>query len=303
MRMVACDLDGTIVRPDGTVSPRTVAALAACEQGGVRVVFVTGRPPRWMAPVAAATGHRGVAVCANGAIVYDLAAERVISTRGIPSADVHGIARAVQDALPGGAFALETVHGFRREPAYRPRWSSVDGPVAPLAELLADAPVVLKMLYRLEHSTADDMLAAARGALDGLAEPVHSDAADSLLEIAAVGVSKASTLALLAEQQGLGPQDVVAFGDMPNDVPMLQWAGLGVAVGDAHPEALAAASLVAPACLDDGVAQVVERLLAERSSTPVSLPLHRALQVDPASVPSDPAAPMQPDADQSAARP
>jgi hypothetical protein len=199
-----------------------------------------------------------------------------------------------------------------------------------LDELLADAPVVLKMLYRVEDGRADDMLAAARGALDGLAEPVHSDAADSLLEIAALGVSKASTLALLAEQQGLGPQDVVAFGDMPNDVPMLQWAGLGVAVGDGHPEALAAAALVAPACLDDGVAQVVERLLAERSPTPVPLPSDRAStvdsaaglpsdrgsrvdsaalssdrpsQVDSASLPSDPVAPVQPDADQTAARP
>jgi hydroxymethylpyrimidine pyrophosphatase-like HAD family hydrolase len=264
MRMVACDLDGTIVRPDGTVSPRTVAALAACERAGVRVVFVTGRPPRWMAPVATATGHHGIAVCANGAIVYDLAAERVVRTRGIPAADVHGVARAVRDAVPGGAFALETLDGFRREPAYRSRWPGAGAPVAPLDELLADAPVVLKMLYRVEQGAADDMLAAARCALDGLAEPVLSDAADSLLEIAALGVSKASTLATLAEQEGLGPQDIVAFGDMPNDVPMLQWAGTGVAVADAHPEAIAAASFVAPACLDDGVAQVVERLLAER---------------------------------------
>src|SRR5947209_3415650 len=140
MRMVACDLDGTIVRPDGTVSPRTVAALAACERAGVRVVFVTGRPPRWMAPVAAATGHSGIAVCANGAIVYDLAAQRVISTRGIPAAEVRRIARAVLDAVPGGAFALETAGGFRREPAYRRRWPGPDGPVGPLGDLLADAP-------------------------------------------------------------------------------------------------------------------------------------------------------------------
>src|SRR5207245_1912508 len=151
MRMVACDLDGTIVRPDGTVSARTVAALAACERAGVRVVFVTGRPPRWMAPVAAATGHHGIAVCANGAIVYDLGVERVITTRGIPSADVHRIARAVRTAVPGGAFALETGDGFRREPSYRPRWPGSEGRVAPLGELLADAPVVLKMLYRLDE--------------------------------------------------------------------------------------------------------------------------------------------------------
>ena len=79
----------------------------------------------------------------------------MIATRGIPSADVHGSARAVRAAVPGGAFALETVDGFRREPGYRPRWSGSDGPIAPLDELLADAPVVLKMLYRLDQGTAD----------------------------------------------------------------------------------------------------------------------------------------------------
>ena len=268
MRMVASDLDGTIVRPDGTVSARTVAALEACERAGVRVVFVTGRPPRWMATIAQATGHHGVAVCANGAVVYDVAAERVLSTRGVPVEDVRGIVRAVRAAVPGGALALETVHGFRREPGYVPRWPGSEGPVGELDELLADEPVVLKVLYRLEGGAVDDMLAAARTALDGLAEPVHSDATDCLLEIAAPGVSKASTLALLAEQAGLGPQDVVAFGDMPNDVPMLRWAGIGVAVAGAHPEALTAAAVVAPSCADDGVAQVLERLLAGRPAVP-----------------------------------
>jgi hypothetical protein len=271
MRMVACDLDGTIVRPDGTVSARTVAALAACAGAGVRVVFVTGRPPRWMTAVAHATGHHGVAVCANGAVVYDVAAERVVSTRAVAVADVPVIARAVRAAVPGGAFAIETVGGFRREPGYVPRWPNPHEVVASLPELLQDDPVVLKVLYRVEAGDPDVMLAAARGALDGIAEPVHSNAADSLLEIAAPGVSKASTLALLAEEAGLGPEDVVAFGDMPNDVPMLRWAGTGVAVGGAHPEALAAAVLVAPACLDDGVAQVIEQLLAGRPLPDVAL--------------------------------
>jgi hydroxymethylpyrimidine pyrophosphatase-like HAD family hydrolase len=145
-----------------------------------------------------------------------------------------------------------------------PRWPNPHEVVAPLPELLRDDPVVLKVLYRLEEGDPDAMLTAARCALGGIAEPVHSNAADSLLEIAAPGVSKASTLALLAAEAGLRPEDVVAFGDMPNDVPMLQWAGTGVAVDGAHAEAVAAATLVAPACLDDGVAQVIELLLAGR---------------------------------------
>ena len=171
MRMVACDLDGTIVRADGTVSPRTVAALAACERAGVRVVFVTGRPPRWMAPVAAATGHHGIAVCANGAIVYDLAAERVITTRGIPS-------RGRPPRRPGRA---------RRRPrrSLRPRDRRRLPPRARVPSALAGLgrgrraaggaarrrPVVLKMLYRLEQGAADDMLAAARARWTGWPNP------------------------------------------------------------------------------------------------------------------------------------
>jgi Cof subfamily protein (haloacid dehalogenase superfamily) len=261
MRLVACDLDGTVVRPDGSVTARTVRALEACERAGIRVVFVTGRPPRWMAPIADATRHHGVAVCANGAVVYDLAAERVVRTRGIPVDAVREVARIVRAAVPGGAFALETLDGFRREPEYRPRRATHDVPVGRLDALMADDPLVVKVLYRVESGVADDMLAAARAALEGIAEPVHSDAASGMLEIAAAGVSKASTLADLAAEDGIGPEDVVAFGDMPNDVPMLLWAGTGYAMAGGHPEAVAAAGRTAPACEDDGVAQVLEQLL------------------------------------------
>jgi Cof subfamily protein (haloacid dehalogenase superfamily) len=261
VRWVASDLDGTVVRRDGSMSRRTVAALAACERAGVRVAFVTGRPARWLAPVVAATGHRGVAVCANGAVVYDLAQERIVTTRGIEPPAARRIVAAVRRAAPGGDFAVESLGGFRREPRYQPHRADVPGQPAPVADLLAGADVILKILYRLEGAGADDMLAAVRPALEGLAEPVHSNADDCLLEIAALGVSKASTLAELVAAEGLGPQDVVAFGDMPNDVPMLRWAGTGYAMADGHPEAIAAADHVAPPCAEDGVAQVLEVLL------------------------------------------
>ena len=266
MRMVACDLDGTIVRPDRSVSARTVAVLAACERARVRVVFVTGRPPRWMAPVADATGHRGVAVCANGAVVYDMTAERILATRALARKGVLDVAAALRRAVPGGAFALETLAGFRREPAYVSRRGLEKALVGPLRALLADDPVVVKLLYRRQDGVADAMLAVARQALDGLAEPVHSDGAGSLLEISAPGVSKASTLAEIATRGGVGREDVVAFGDMPNDVPMLRWAGLGYAVADGHREALAAADRVAPPCAEDGVARVLEQLLARQAA-------------------------------------
>jgi hydroxymethylpyrimidine pyrophosphatase-like HAD family hydrolase len=108
----------------------------------------------------------------------------------------------------------------------------------------------------------DESLRLARDLLEGLGEAVFSEPRWRLLEIGATGVTKATTLALLAAEHGLGPDDVVAFGDMPNDVPMLRWAGRGYAMGGGHPEAIAAADAVAPPCDEDGVAQVLESLLA-----------------------------------------
>jgi Cof subfamily protein (haloacid dehalogenase superfamily) len=267
MRLVASDLDGTIVRADGTISARTVAALTACRTSGVDVVFVTGRPPRWMPAIADATGHRGVAICGNGAFVYDLGAEQVLRTRALPADAVLAATRALRVVLPAAHFALETLAGYRREPGFMPHHEAARAAaVGTVPELLADGPIVLKLLCRDETSTADPMLALARVALAGIAEPVHSDGRSSLLEVAALGVSKASTLAILAEQRGIAAADVVAFGDMPNDVPLLRWAGRGYAMADGHPEAIAAADHVAPPCAQDGVAQVLEGLLAVQAS-------------------------------------
>jgi hydroxymethylpyrimidine pyrophosphatase-like HAD family hydrolase len=117
---LGCDLDGTIVRLDGSISDRTLAALAACEERGIDVLFVTGRPPRWMPGVAEVTGHHGVAICGNGAVVYDLGGERVVATRGLTEEAVLAVGRALREALPTASLALETTSGYRREPGFLP---------------------------------------------------------------------------------------------------------------------------------------------------------------------------------------
>lgn len=262
MRLVATDLDGTIVRPDGSISARTLAAFAACHAAEVDVVYVTGRPPRWLGEIVAQTGHSGTAICGNGAIVYDLGAEQVISARTMTGPVVLAAAALVSDACPGTAFAVETLTGFGHEPAYLARYdASVPSEPAPLAALVAGASVV-KLLCRNEFSTGDVMLAAARTALAGVATPTHSNPHDCLVEVSAIGVSKAVALADLAAARGIAQGDVVAFGDMPNDIEMLAWAGCGYAMAGGHPDAIAAADATAPSCLDDGVAQVIEQLLA-----------------------------------------
>lgn len=265
LRMVATDLDGTIVRRDMTVSPRTTAAFRACADAGIEVVVVTGRPPRWVVPIAETAGLTGTAVCGNGAVVWDLDAHRALHVEALSPDAVREVARRLAVAMPGRALALETTDGFRREPEYQTRWDTgLEQVVGTLEELLADAAPVVKVLVRDLGSTSDAMLATAREVLDGVAAPTHSNARDSLIEVMADGVGKASTLAEIAATRGVDAASVVAFGDMPNDLAMLQWAGRGYAMADGHPDVLAAADAVAPPCEEDGVAQVIESLLADR---------------------------------------
>jgi len=256
--VVASDLDGTIVRSDGTFSDRTIAAVAAVEAAGSTFVMVTGRPSRWMKEVADRTGHRGLAVCANGALFYDLHTEQVVRSWLLSADAARDVVEALRDALPGIAFAVERLDlGFAHEPDYRPRWDSTDPRTQGPVEHLLSADVV-KLLARHEELGSDELLSLAKSAVPEGAELTHSSS-DGLLEISAAGVSKASGLATVCAELGVAADDVVAFGDMPNDLPMLAWAGTGVAVANAHPEVLAAADEVTASNDDDGVAAYLSR--------------------------------------------
>ena len=257
-RVVATDLDGTIVRSDGTISPRTRDALVAAEAAGAMVVIVTGRPPRWLQGIAEQTGHHGLAICANGALVYDLHTEKIVESHPLSVQTAHALARQLRESIPGIGFAVESADGrFGHEPDYRPRWVSDDVTVAAM-ETLLDAPVA-KLLARHEEMDPDELLAKARAIVTSdLAMMTHSSR-EGLLEISAAGVSKATTLEALCSEHGHEAASVVAFGDMPNDLPMLAWAGHSVAVANAHPEVLAAVDEVTASNDDDGVAVVLDR--------------------------------------------
>ena len=257
-RVVATDLDGTIVRSDGTISARTREKLQAAEQAGAMVVIVTGRPARWLEGIAEQTGHRGLAICANGAVVWDLHDERVVASYPMPAVAAGEIADRLRGEIPELGFAVESVsEGFGHEPAYRPRWEA-DGTIVAELEALLSRPVA-KLLARHEGMTADELLARARQVIgDELATLTHSSR-DGLLEISAAGITKASTLTRVCTEHGFSAADVVAFGDMPNDLPMLAWAGHSVAVANAHPEVLGAVDEVTTSNDDDGVAEVLGR--------------------------------------------
>ncbi|MEW2129257.1 HAD hydrolase family protein [Streptomyces sp. NPDC005435] len=271
-RLIATDLDGTLLRDDQTVSARTVAALAAAEKAGVEVFFVTGRPARWMGVVADHVHGHGLAICGNGAAVVDLhggaGAHRFVSVRELARHNALTAVGLLRDAAPGTVFAVEQTYGFHQEPAYPKLHLEIPDNLLPAEELLApDGPdadqPVLKILAYHPELDPDAFLTTARVAIGGHANVTRSSPS-ALLELSGAGVSKASTLALCCAERGISPEEVVAFGDMPNDLEMLTWAGRSYAMGNAHPAVLAAATGRTVANTEDGVAVVIERLLAGR---------------------------------------
>ncbi|MEU6341219.1 Cof-type HAD-IIB family hydrolase [Streptomyces sp. NPDC046977] len=265
-RLIATDLDGTLLRDDKTVSARTIAALADAEAAGVEVFFVTGRPARWMDVVAEHTAGHGMAICANGAAVYDLHRGRLLACYPLDARDALSVVAALRTTVPGTTFAVELTGGFAYEPDYPPYSPVPDALVAPVEELLGAAgggQPVLKLLAKHPSMDPDVFLRTALAAAGQYAEITRSSAS-ALLEISGTGVSKATTLARCCAQLGIGADEVVAFGDMPNDLGMLSWAGTSYAVANAHPDVLAATTHRTAANEDDGVARVIERILADR---------------------------------------
>jgi Cof subfamily protein (haloacid dehalogenase superfamily) len=260
-KLVASDLDGTLVRSDGTIDDRTRRAIAAAEAAGAIVVFCTARPHRGLTELSLETGHRGVAICNNGAMLWDLHTESVLEVSPLAPETARELVTLLETEVPGGAWAVERAGGFGHEPEYITRWPIPDGSTVDRVHALICEPAV-KLMLRHRDLSADVLLERARAACGHLAELSHSSTTDALLEISAAGVSKATALARLCEQRGIDRRDVVAFGDMPNDLPMLAWAGHSVAVANAHPEVRATAREVTASNDEAGVALVLERLFS-----------------------------------------
>lgn len=253
--LVASDLDGTLLDPLQRVTVRTARAVRRVLASGTAFVLVTGRPPRWVPRVAAESGARGVAVCANGAVLYDVAADRVLSSREIEPELLRDVVDGLRSALPECRFAVERVGAGVDEPFLaEPGFGRVGN--ARAAQLVGRPAVKLLVLDRRTPSAE---LAAAVSAVVGSLLRVTYSTGAGLLELSAAGVDKSTGLTELTADRGIAPAEVLAFGDMPNDVPMLRWAGHGVAVRGGHPEALSAADEVTADYAHDGVAEVLAR--------------------------------------------
>lgn len=258
--LVATDLDGTLLRTDGTLSDATVEVLRRVQERGVRVVVVTARPLRWMEELwERVGGGRGIGIVSNGAITYDIESRTVLHQAGIAADEGLALTAAIRAAVPGTSFALECVSGLRHETPYVEMHPTPPGtPVGELAQIW-DEPAV-KVLAQHLTLDPDDFRTRVVEAVGDRATPTWT--VDRLMEISAAGVTKGHALAALCDRLGVTAGDVLAFGDMPNDLAMLAWAGTSYAVANAHPSVLEAADQVAPSNDDDGVARVLARVFA-----------------------------------------
>ncbi len=263
--LIACDVDGTLFDDDETITPRTRDAVRAAVAAGAKFVVATGRPPRWIRPIVDELGFAPMAVCANGAVVYDPANDRVVSARTLPVDALAELAELALRVIPGAGLAVERIgrsaHDtatpqFVSSPGYEHAWLNPDNTEVSIDDLLS-APAI-KLLIRQAGARSADM-AAELAKHVGVEGDITYSTNNGLVEIVPLGISKATGIEEIAKPLEIVSDQVVAFGDMPNDLPMLRWAGHGVAMGNAHPEVLAAADEVTARNSDDGVGRVLER--------------------------------------------
>jgi Cof subfamily protein (haloacid dehalogenase superfamily) len=263
--LIACDVDGTLFDDDDTIGPRTRDAVRAAVAGGAQFVLATGRPPRWIRPVVEELGFAPMAVCANGAVIYDPGSDRVVSARMLDVDTLAELAELAVRVIPGAGLAVERIgeraHDtatpqFISSPGYEHAWLNPDNTEVSIEDLL-NAPAIKLLIRRAGARSADMAAALARHV--GIEGDITYSTDNGLVEIMPLGISKATGVEELAKASEIVSGEVLAFGDMPNDLPLLRWAGHGVAMGNAHPEVRAAADEVTAPNSDDGVGRVLER--------------------------------------------
>lgn len=287
-RLLASDLDGTLLASDGAVSHNNRLAIKRARDAGIHVVYVTGRPARWIDAVCRQTDHRDFVIGGNGAFLADLNTRTVVQRTELPAQIARAAADRILERHPDAQFAAErsyvgmpiarmtgdnykdmqaaelspnefaTCPNYRRDP-----WIFPDVPVLAVDELLAQADITKLTVKpgQPELWNPDTWLEEIAPLVSDIVQTTHAGQTLSLVEISAKGVTKGSALASLAESLGVGQEQTIAVGDMPNDLEMLGWAGAGWAVANAHPEVLAATDNHLPSHDDDAVAALVASLL------------------------------------------
>lgn len=268
-KLVASDVDGTIITSQERILPQVRDVIVRAVQAGTEVALATGRPHRWIFPVLDQLPIRPVCVTANGAVVYDSANDQVIASHTLAPdtmTEVLDLAKEAFHGVGGVAVACERVgrsafdpeeEMFVVAPDFLNTWEEQGFGVLPEYEVISEPAV--KMLLRHEGLSAPEMFNILTPFLDPDVAHVTFSMNEGLLEVAAPGVTKALGVSTLATMHGIDQSEVIAFGDMPNDIEMLAWAGIGVAMGNARDSVKDVADFVTGTNNDGGIAQVLER--------------------------------------------
>lgn len=276
VRLVASDLDGTLLDRQGLASARSVAVLQRLQNFGIKIVLASGRPPRTMIPVVEQTGVQGPMLCANGAIVFDCHQRKIIRKYSIPTAVVNALVIKLRNELEGGVyFGAESGIEFRCDQGYFDKREEFINHSHVIQDALtfandSDPDATVEKLIVL-HPTlpAEELYHILLNMLDSdkwksAVKVTWSN--PNFVEVSAVGVCKGSSLIALCKAWGIDRKEVIAFGDMPNDVEMIEWVGRGIAVKNAHSDVLDVADEITLSNEDDGVAVVLEEVARKLES-------------------------------------
>lgn len=268
-KLIVSDIDGTLLDSNGRVSPRLRDTISRAVRMGTKVVLATGRPHRWLAPVLDQLPFTPECVCANGAVVYDPARDEVLARHELEPETLWRIAKIAEEALAGYGtfgFGVERVGSsafdpeeecFLITPGYSPDLWDIGYGHVDVAGLTA-VPAA-KILVRHSGMHSQELFDVIAPLIDPEEAHVTYSMSEGLLELSAPGINKAAGVSTLAARYGIDQSQVLAFGDMPNDIEMLAWAGMGVAMGNAQPLVQDAADVVTSTNDDFGVARVLER--------------------------------------------
>ena len=275
IKLFATDLDGTLLRPDHSVSDFTRDTIRRAVDSGVKVVFATGRPTRWLPPVIEETMHSDLIIAANGSLLIDAVSRDVVDIWEIEKSVAKETTELLRARVPGALFAFEVLldgenkwshlEGYRREEGFEERLRDPKSSVyKPIEEWLKHPEPIVKILLRVVNPQmhVDEQISLIEDELSELVEVTTTGSHDFLIEMSPRGVSKGSTLAKLAVSMGLTANEVAAVGDMPNDLSMLEWVGKSATISGGHPTAAAIADRVIPTPSEDGVASWLSEILA-----------------------------------------
>lgn len=265
-RLLALDLDGTIVDGDLRISPRVRRALRAAADGGVHVTLASGRPFDGTRLFAGDLGIREPLICHQGALVRDPGSGQVYLRRSLPRHLAHELIDIVREHGWDVFLTLDDEQYVERlTPALQVLLDL--SPTPAKAQVVADLKALpqdpLRLLIVVETAEAAAVANLLHERFDGRLLIVRSFA--RFVEATDMAASKGQALAFLARKLGVSQAETMAIGDQDNDVDMVAWAGLGVAMGNASAAVKAAANHVTATIAEDGAALAIERFILEQA--------------------------------------